>query len=71
VLYIIKKKNKTNKFIKTLFSPVIKTNNFSKQQGESPNFYKNKFRQLLSFVGFFSRDDLMQIDTTHHVKRGQ
>ena len=54
ICYIKKKWNgKTNKFIKTLFSPVIKTNNFSKQQGESPNFYKNKFRQLLSFVWVF------------------
>ncbi len=26
---------------------------------------------MLSFVWVFSQDDLMQIDTAHHVKRGQ
>jgi hypothetical protein len=32
---------------------------------------KLSVRQLLSLVGFFSRDDLMQIDKIQRMKRGQ
>ena len=73
--------NKENEGIKQInlsgccFHPSLRKNKqLFKQQGESPNFKIKKVPNVGCYLwfGFFSKDDLMQIDTTPgNMKRAQ